>query len=203
MSTMTAEKRQSITARQRKAPRVHLEFIDPVAGSVCLAGTFNDWRPNVTPMIHIGAGRWVKALALPPGSYEYRLVVDGEWKPAPRAGETIANPFCGFNSVLEVSPPVSPKLALTIVCEALAREHLTRLLAEAGVFGYTMFSVQGTGAKGSRVADIDEFGNIQIEVIVPAPVAKRLLECLRRDVLPHFAVIVYETEVWVLRSDKF
>lgn len=96
-----------------------------------------------------------------------------------------------------------PMKLVTIVCEALAREHLTRLLTEAGALGYTMFSVQGTGAKGSRVADIEEFGNIQIEVIVPAPVAERLLERLREDILPHFAVIVYETEVRVLRPDKF
>ena len=96
-----------------------------------------------------------------------------------------------------------PMKLVTIVCEALAREHLTRLLTEAGALGYTMFSVQGTGAKGSRVADIEEFGNIQIEVIVPAPVAERLLERLNRDILPHFAVIVYETEVRVLRPDKF
>lgn len=110
--TMNTETKPSTLSRHRKAQRVHLEFIDPVAGSVSLAGTFNDWRPEVTPMIHIGAGRWVKALALPPGTYEYRLVVDGEWKPDPRAGETIANPFCGLNSVLKVSPPVSPKLIL-------------------------------------------------------------------------------------------
>ena len=96
-----------------------------------------------------------------------------------------------------------PMKLVTIVCESLAREHLTRLLTEAGALGYTMFSVQGTGAKGSRVADIEEFGNIQIEVIVPAPVAERLLERLREDILPHFAVIVYETEVRVLRPDKF
>ena len=114
MSTMTTEKKPSNPFRHRKTPRVHLEFIDPMAESVCLAGTFNDWRPEVTPMIHLGAGRWIKDLSLPPGTYEYRLVVDGcNWKPDPQAGEKITNPFGGFNSILKVAPAVFPKLALT------------------------------------------------------------------------------------------
>ena len=92
---------------------------------------------------------------------------------------------------------------VTIVCEALAREHLTRLLAEEGAHGYTLFAVEGTGARGSRVADIEEFTNIQIEVIVQPAVAERLLARLQREFFSHFAMIAYETEVWVLRQEKF
>lgn len=96
-----------------------------------------------------------------------------------------------------------PMKLVTIVCEALAREPLTALLTDEGAQGYTLFRVEGTGAKGSRVADIEEFTNIQVEVVVPAPVAERLLARLRRDFLPHFAVIVYESDVQVLRPQKF
>lgn len=92
---------------------------------------------------------------------------------------------------------------VTVVCEALARQHLVRLLIEEGAHGYTLFPVAGTGAKGSRIADIEEFSNLQVEVIVPPQVADRLLERLQRDFLPHFAVIVYETDVRVLRPEKF
>lgn len=96
-----------------------------------------------------------------------------------------------------------PMKLVTIICEALARERLVRLLVEEGAHGYTLFRVEGTGARGSRVADIEEFTNIQVEVIVPAAVAERLMARLHRDFLPHFAVIVYESEVRVLRPDKF
>jgi nitrogen regulatory protein PII len=96
-----------------------------------------------------------------------------------------------------------PMKLVTIVCEALAREWLTRLLLEEGAHGYTLFRVEGTGAKGSRVADIEEFTNIQVEVVVPAAVAERLLTRLHRDFLPHFAVIVFESDVQVLRPQKF
>lgn len=82
---------------------VHLEFMHPTATKVCIAGAFNDWRPEATPMVLLGQGRWVKELVLPPGVYEYRLVVDGEWMPDPRVSETAPNPFGGMNSVLKVT----------------------------------------------------------------------------------------------------
>jgi nitrogen regulatory protein PII len=92
---------------------------------------------------------------------------------------------------------------VTVVCEALAREHLIRLLREEGAQGYTLFPVEGTGAKGARVAGLQEFSNIQVEVIVPPAVAESLLARLQREMLPHFAIIVYETDVRVLRPEKF
>lgn len=82
--------------------RIHFEFTSPTAGSVAIAGTFNEWKPNATPMIALGEGRWAKDLALPPGDYEYCLVVDGRWTPDPQAAETVPNPFGGVNSVRKV-----------------------------------------------------------------------------------------------------
>ena len=54
-------------------------------------------------MVPVGDGRWLKELILAPGVYEYRLVVDGEWMPDPRASETVPNPFGEMNSVLKVN----------------------------------------------------------------------------------------------------
>lgn len=54
---------------------LRIEFHGARAQAVSIAGTFNDWRPGTTPMLHVGEGRWVKGLSLPPGRYEYRLVV--------------------------------------------------------------------------------------------------------------------------------
>ena len=78
------------------------EFNRPTAVAISVAGSFNDWRPGAAPMIAMGAGRWIKALALPPGTYEYRFVVDGKWMPDPRAGKTAQNPFGELNSILRV-----------------------------------------------------------------------------------------------------
>lgn len=92
-----------------KARSVHLEFTASEAKSVGIAGTFNDWHPGVSPMIPLGNGRWAKELTLLPGDYEYCLVVDGEWRPDPQAGATVANPFGGLNSVLRVAAPAPPR----------------------------------------------------------------------------------------------
>jgi hypothetical protein len=53
-------------------------------------------------MIALDHGRWAKDLVLPPGHYEYCLVVDGQWRPDPRAQETVPNPFGGRNSIRRV-----------------------------------------------------------------------------------------------------
>lgn len=82
--------------------RIHFEFASPTAESVAIAGTFNEWQPNATPMIALGQGRWAKDLALPPGDYEYCLVVDGQWTPDPKATEAVPNPFGGMNSIRKV-----------------------------------------------------------------------------------------------------
>ena len=79
-----------------------LEFQSGEAKTVCIAGSFNDWQPGATPMVALGNGRWVKELTLPPGRYEYRLVVDGNWVDDPNAKETVANPHGGANAVLTI-----------------------------------------------------------------------------------------------------
>ena len=82
---------------------IRIEFANPTASAVAIAGTFNNWTPDSTYMVRLGDGRWAKDLALPPGRYEYRLIVDGAWMADPRAHETAPNPFGELNSVLKVS----------------------------------------------------------------------------------------------------
>ena len=102
---MKKNKTNNQSTSESKAKPVHVEFNHPTATRIGIAGSFNEWRPDVTPMIPIGEGRWAKELALPPGTYEYCVVVDGAWLPDPLAKETVANPFGGVNSVLRVSAP--------------------------------------------------------------------------------------------------
>lgn len=81
---------------------LHIEFNDPIATSVAIAGSFNNWRPASTPMIALGLGKWVKDMILPPGRYEYLIVADGQWRTDPSARETVPNAFGGVNSVVVV-----------------------------------------------------------------------------------------------------
>jgi len=81
---------------------VRFKFAHPTARTVGVAGTFNDWRSKTKSMIPLGNGHWLKEMILPPGIYEYCLIVDGVCRPDPRAKETVADPFGGLNSVLKV-----------------------------------------------------------------------------------------------------
>ena len=82
---------------------VRFEITHPTANTVCVAGTFNDWQAEAKPMHPVGGGRWLKETVLPPGTYEYCLVVDGQWIADPLATETVPNPFGGRNSLLKVA----------------------------------------------------------------------------------------------------
>ena len=96
-----------------------------------------------------------------------------------------------------------PMKLVTIVCEAYAQEPVTKLLGEVGAHGWTVFAVEGDGSRGKRPADIREFANIQIEVIVPPEVAQQLLARLGQDFFPRYAMIAFESDVRVLRREKF
>ena len=92
---------------------------------------------------------------------------------------------------------------VTIVCEAHAREAVTKLLREVGAHGYTLFAVEGDGSRGKRPGDIPEFANIQIEVVVSPAVADTLLTRLEKEFFPRYAMIAFECDVRVLRKEKF
>jgi len=76
----------------------------PRAGSVQVAGDFNNWQPVATPMEKVGdsSGVWQAKMNLPPGRYRYRLVVDGQWQQDPYNHHTELNQFGEFNSIVEV-----------------------------------------------------------------------------------------------------
>jgi chromosome partitioning protein len=75
----------------------------PRATSVQIAGDFNSWQPESSPMEKVGdSGVWQTEMKLPEGKYRYRLVVDGQWQQDPYNEVTELNPFGDFNSVLEV-----------------------------------------------------------------------------------------------------
>jgi nitrogen regulatory protein P-II 2 len=92
---------------------------------------------------------------------------------------------------------------ITIVCEALAREPLSELLHNLDVSGFTWFEVQGEGHQGVRFAEMEEFANIQLEVILSPARADRLLEILQKEFFPKYAMIAYESDVRILRASKF
>ena len=85
---------------------VVIEYRDPGAADVRIAGDFNGWVPDrgVQSSTHQeGETRvWRKVLRLAPGSYEYRYVVDGEWREDPTNPERMPTSMGPPNSLLVV-----------------------------------------------------------------------------------------------------
>ena len=100
---------------------VRFEFSHPTAAAVSVAGTFNDWNPTAKALHPLGHGHWLKETTLAPGTYEHCLVVDGHWMPDPLAKESVANPFGGRNSLLEVA--ASPEAAHLADAEYLTMQN--------------------------------------------------------------------------------
>lgn len=74
--------------------------IAPEAKSVCLVGEFNNWDPNTHPMVKKG-GRFQKRLKLAPGEYQYKFIIDGEWRNDPKADQ-VPNEFGTTNNIIRV-----------------------------------------------------------------------------------------------------
>lgn len=72
------------------------------AQNVRLAGDFNNWNPDRTPMRMVRKSTYQVQLPLPPGHYQYRYVIDGHWLNDPANQKLVPNPFGESNSVVEV-----------------------------------------------------------------------------------------------------
>jgi len=95
---------QDTTPSERR--EVTVRFRDAEAADVRIAGDFNGWIPDRGVQSRIeteGSDRvWTKVLLLPPGTYEYRYVVDGEWCTDPDNLDRTPGAMGQPNSVLHV-----------------------------------------------------------------------------------------------------
>jgi len=74
----------------------------PEAQAVFVTGEPWGWVPEAGPLKRDPDGNWTAIKYLPPGRYEYRFVVDGEWTDDPACPERVSNEFGTENCVLRV-----------------------------------------------------------------------------------------------------
>ena len=89
------------TKAKRRRVTFTLEF--PLAREVILMGDFNQWNPKTHLMKKDKSGVWKKDTLLYPGRYEYRFLVDGQWRNDPNNHQTCANNFGSYNNIVMVS----------------------------------------------------------------------------------------------------
>lgn len=90
--------------RPRRAASKHVLLAVHVgaAREVSVTGDFTKWSADGIPLLRGPQGDWHVTLKLAPGSYQYRLLVDGTWRDDPCASTRVPNPYGTENCVLVV-----------------------------------------------------------------------------------------------------
>lgn len=90
---------EPVAAPQGSVVTVRFVLTAPDARAVSVAGTFNQWDLQATPLVRTG-GVWTATITLPAGQHQYAFVVDGmRWVPDP-AAPAVDDGFGRRNSVL-------------------------------------------------------------------------------------------------------
>jgi len=100
---MQVVKQSRSTSSSADARVVPVVVRAPEGKMVVLTGDFNGWTKDGIPMKSLGDGRYKTQLRLAPGTYQFRLLIDGEWADDQDAERRVANPFGTQNAVLQVS----------------------------------------------------------------------------------------------------
>ncbi len=99
-SKKTAVKKEKPSVK--KTPETTFTLQAPEASNVSVAGNFNGWNPGSIVAKKDRKGVWSTKVNLPPGTYEYKFVVDGSWVLDPANNKAVYNSVGSQNSVLEV-----------------------------------------------------------------------------------------------------
>ena len=89
--------------RKARSQPIGFRLEAPSARSVELAADFTGWEQAPVKLTRRDDGVWLTALALPPGNYSYRFIVDGQWCDDPSCMQRVANPFGTMNAVITVT----------------------------------------------------------------------------------------------------
>jgi 1,4-alpha-glucan branching enzyme len=85
-----------------KKRRLIFSLEAPDADDVILMADFNKWNKKLHPMKKDNNGVWSRIVVIPPGRYEYKYMVDGEWWHDPKNPEVCYNQHGTLNSVITV-----------------------------------------------------------------------------------------------------
>ena len=91
------------TKKESKKRKVGFTFAEEMATEVALVGDFNGWDSVKHQMTKNKNGVWEISIFLAPGTYEYKLKVDGRWQTDPANALTCQNCYGTRNSFIIIS----------------------------------------------------------------------------------------------------
>jgi nitrogen regulatory protein PII len=92
---------------------------------------------------------------------------------------------------------------LTVTCEILAQKNIIEILNKHEINAYTTYEVDGNGARGIRGQGFKNEKNVKVEVILREEKLQDVVEEISRTMFANFAIIVYVSDVSVVRTEKF
>ncbi|GJQ08569.1 hypothetical protein GpartN1_g360.t1 [Galdieria partita] len=105
------QKKQPATDLEKEGVRTEFVYADGAQEDVLLSGDWNNWAP--IQMYHEGGGIWSVVTLVPPGTHEFKFIVDGEWRHSTR------HPTVGIDEesknnvrVVKGPPTIQPKMEL-------------------------------------------------------------------------------------------
>jgi hypothetical protein len=96
------EMKDAPTRRRATRRKITFSLNAPDASVVYLVGEFNGWDCRKHPMRKKGNGMWEKQVSLPAGRFEYKFVVDDQWREDPLNERICFNCFGTRNSIVNV-----------------------------------------------------------------------------------------------------
>lgn len=97
----------------------------------------------------------------------------------------------------------STRKLLTIITESALERTLVEGIERLGAHGFTITDARGKGSRGPRNAAWDESRNIRIEVVCDDATAKAIADHLQARYYQHYGMILFMSDVAVLRPEKF
>ena len=98
---------------------------------------------------------------------------------------------------------LSTRTLLTIIAEGALEDTLLGDIETLGARGYTITDARGKGDHGRRDASWAPHANIRIEVLCDAATARALYTSIYERYNDNYSMIMYVSEVGVLRPKKF
>jgi nitrogen regulatory protein PII len=92
---------------------------------------------------------------------------------------------------------------LTVTCEILAQKNIIEILKKHDITGYTTYEVEGNGARGLRGQGLKNEKNVKVEVIMREDKLSDIVEEISRTMFANFAIVLYVSDVGVVRTEKF
>jgi len=91
---------------------------------------------------------------------------------------------------------------VTIICEPVLSSAIIELIKSVGASGFTLTDVRGEGSGEKSSGEVPE-EKLKIEIVADASLAGKIMGEIATVYFENYSIIVYSTEISILRPNKF